>query len=109
MTYSTLEIWGLIVGLGLGTFVLRFSFLGLVGERKLPVWLLRHLRYTPVAVLPGLMAPQILFPAATGGETDPVRLAAAAVTLVVGMRTGNVLWSIGAGAGLLMALTALTG
>lgn len=109
MNYSTLQIWALIVALGLGTLALRLSFLGLVGSRKLPDWLLRHLRYTPVAVLPGLIAPQILFPAATGGTPDPARLAAAAVALAVGVRTGSVLWALGSGMGLLLAITAVTG
>ena len=59
MTYSTFEIWLIIVLLGLGTYAIRFSFLGLIGDRKMPDWLLRHLRYTPVAVLPGLVAPLV--------------------------------------------------
>ena len=75
MTYSDAQIWTIIVLLGVGTFLIRFSFLGLIGSRKLPEWALRHLRYTPVAVLPGLVAPLVLFPAATDGNPDPARLA----------------------------------
>ena len=33
MTYSTAEIWTIIVILGIGTFLIRFSFLGLIGNR----------------------------------------------------------------------------
>ena len=76
MSYSDLTIWCIILALGIGTYLIRFSFLGLVGSRKMPEWVLRHLRYTPVAVLPGLVAPLVLWPAATNGETDPARLAA---------------------------------
>ena len=90
-------VWAVIVLLGLGTFLLRFSFLGLVGKRKLPAWVLRHLRYTPVAFLPAIAAPLALFPAATGGETDPARLAAALVTLAVGATLKNVLFAMVAG------------
>lgn len=83
MSYSPFEIWAIIVIMGIGTFLIRFSFLGLIGDRKMPDWVLRHLRYTPVAILPGLVAPLILWPEATGGAPDPVRLTAAAATIGV--------------------------
>lgn len=95
---GTGELWLVILGLGLGSFGLRFVFLGLVGDRALPAWLLRHLRYTAVAVLPGLVAPMVLWPSATGGTPEPARLAAAGVTLGLGVATKNVLLSIGGGA-----------
>lgn len=98
MTQSAGEIWFIIAGLGIGTFLIRFSFLGLIGDRPLPPWVLRHLRYTPVAVLPALIAPLVLWPAATGGETDLPRIAAAAVTLTTGMLSKNVILSIAGGA-----------
>ena len=31
MSYSTVEIWGIILALGAGTFLIRLSFLGLPG------------------------------------------------------------------------------
>lgn len=95
--YSTAEIWLVILVLGVGTFLLRFSFLGAIGNRPMPEWVLRLLRYTPVAVLPGLVAPLILWPAATGGQPDPGRLIAAAVALGVGLYTRNALPAIIAG------------
>lgn len=94
MNYSDLNIWVIILGLGLGTFLLRFSFLGLIGSRELPAWVLRHLRYTAVAVMPGLIAPLVLWPQATGGQVDPARLSAAIVTLAVGYLTKNVVLAI---------------
>ncbi|NNK17383.1 MAG: AzlD domain-containing protein [Sulfitobacter sp.] len=90
-------LWIVIIGLGLGSFFLRFVFTGLVGNRPMPAWLLRHLRYTAVAVLPALVAPQVLWPAGTGGDPDPARLAAAAATLSVGLITKNVLAAMLAG------------
>lgn len=92
------QIWLIIALLGVGTFLIRFSFLGLVGDRKLPDWLLRHLRYTPVAVMPALVTPLVLWPEATGGEPDPARLSAAAVTLAVGVWRRNVVLAVLAGA-----------
>ncbi len=97
------QLWTVIIGLGIGTFLLRFSFLGLIGNRALPPLVLRLLRFTPVAVIPGLVAPAILWPAATGGETDPARLLAAVATVAVGMTTRNVLAAILSGAAVLYA------
>jgi branched-subunit amino acid transport protein len=94
MSYSHGAIWGLIIAIGIGTYLIRFSFLGLIGERKLPDWVLRHLRYTPVAVIPGIIAPLVAWPAATGGDPDPARLIAAAVTGLTGYFTRSVLLAI---------------
>ncbi len=98
MELSAFEIWTVIVLLGTGTYLIRFSFLGLVGDKPLPPLVLRLLRYTPVAVIPGLVAPLVLWPQATGGQPEPGRLAAAFVTLLVGWWTKNLLAAIAAGA-----------
>ncbi|TCL08484.1 branched-subunit amino acid transport protein [Shimia isoporae] len=95
------DLWIIIFAMGIGSFGLRFLFLGLVGDRPLPPWVLRHLRYTAVAVLPGLVAPLVLWPAATNGQPDPARMIAALVTFAVGYATKNVLAAIFAGAGTL--------
>lgn len=92
------NIWIVIIALAAGSYALRFMFVGLIGDRELPTWLLRHLRYTGVAILPGLVAPLVFWPAATDGQTDPSRLAAAIVTLAIGYWRKNVLLAIGAGA-----------
>jgi len=109
MSMSAVEIWTVIVLLGLGTFLIRFSFLGLVGSRPLPSLLLRLLRFTPVAVLPGLVAPLVLWPAATGGATDPARLVAAGATLAIGLFARNTLYAIIGGALTLYAMLWLPG
>ncbi len=106
---SSPEIWTIIVLLGLGTFLIRFSFIGLIGDRQMPGWVLRLLRFAPVAVMPGLVAPLVLWPPATGGETDPARLLAAAAALVVGLVTKNVLAAIFGGAVTLYAALFLIG
>ncbi|PWE32454.1 AzlD domain-containing protein [Maritimibacter sp. 55A14] len=109
MTLSTTTIWTIIVLMGIGTWLLRFSFIGLIGNRKMPEWALRHLRYTPVAVMPGLIAPLVLWPRATGGETDPARLAAAGAALVIGLWTKNVIAAVFSGMGALYLVQFLTG
>lgn len=107
--YSDLQIWLIILALGLGTFLIRFSFLGVVGNRDLPPFVLRLLRYTAVAIIPGLVAPLVAWPAATGGQADPARIIAAAVALGLGVMFRNVLLSIFGGAATLFAAQLLLG
>ena len=106
---TTGTLWTVMILLGLGTFALRFVFLGLIGDRPMPEWLMRHLRYTAVAVLPGLVAPLVIWPAATGGVLDIPRLVAALTTLAVGYATKNVLAAIAGGAAMLYLLLWLMG
>ena len=88
------EIWIIILALGVGTFVIRFSFLGILGNRALPLWLLRHLRYTAVGILPAMVTPLVLWPEATGDQMDQSRIAAASLALAVGLWTNNAIWAI---------------
>ncbi len=87
-------IWIVIFGIGIGSYLIRYSFIGIIGDRELPEWMLRHLRYVPVAVLPGLIAPMIVWPSATNGNPDPSRLAAAAVALFIGATFKSILGAI---------------
>lgn len=106
---ETSTLWIVIIGLGIGSFCLRFVFTGLVGDRAMPDWLLRHLRYTAVAILPALVAPQVIWPAATDGVFDIPRAAAAAMALIVGLFTKNVLMAVFSGALTLYGLLYLLG
>ena len=94
---SDAAIWGVIVALGIGTWLIRFSFLGLIGDRQLPEWVLRHLRYTPVAVIPALIAPLVVWPQATGGVFDPARFAAAVVAVAIGLGLRSVVGAVAGG------------
>lgn len=106
---DTGTLWIVIIGLGLGSYALRFAFIGLVGDRPMPAWLLRHLRYTAVAILPALVAPKILWPAATDGQPDLARMSAALVTIFVGYLTKNIFAAIIAGATTLYGMLYLIG
>ncbi|MFC3118020.1 AzlD domain-containing protein [Jhaorihella thermophila] len=107
--FDPVTLWTVIIGMAVGSFALRFVFIGLVGDRPLPAWILRHLRYTAVAIIPALVAPLVVWPPATGGAPDTARLAAALVTAATGYATRNVLAAMFAGAGTLWALLYLTG
>ena len=109
MNMSDAEIWTIITLVAIGTFLIRFSFIGLIGDRELPPWVLRHLRYTPVAVIPGLVAPLVLWPEATGGTPDIPRLIAAAVTVILGIMFKNLLLAILGGGTTLFAMLQIMG
>jgi branched-subunit amino acid transport protein len=98
--------WLLTIGLGIGTYLIRFSFLGLLGGRTLPDWTLVHLKYVGVAIFPAMITPLVLWPAATDGQFDPARLIAAMAAFAIGMRF-SVLGAIIAGMGSLYLLQAL--
>jgi branched-subunit amino acid transport protein len=102
-------VWTIIIGLAIGSYGLRFVFIGLVGDRPMPPWLLRHLRYTAVAIIPALIAPLVVWPTATGGQPDIPRMSAAAVSVAVGLWTKNVIAAIFSGAGTLYGLLYLLG
>lgn len=103
---DTQTFWLLTLGLGIGTYLIRFSFLGLLGGRTLPDWALVHLKYVGVAIFPAMITPLVLWPAATDGQLDPARLIAAAAAFAIGMRF-SVLGAIIAGMGSLYLLQAL--
>ena len=106
---DTVSLWIVIIGLGIGSFGFRFVFLGLIGDRPIPPWILRHLRYTAVAIIPALVAPLGMMPKATDGDFDIPRFSAAMAALLIGYFTKNVLWSMFAGAATLYALLYLLG
>ena len=94
MSISTATLWLAIAGLAFGSWLLRFSFLGIIGNRELPECIKRHLRYTLVAVMPGIIAPLVFMPRTTDGAFDLPRFSAALVTLLVGVWKGNLLLAI---------------
>lgn len=109
MAFDQTTLWMVIAGLAVGSYGLRFAFIGLVGGRSLPEWLMRHLRYTAVAIIPALVAPLVVWPVPTGRTPDPVYFAAAALTFAVGAITKNVLAAMASGVVSLYGLLYLLG
>jgi branched-subunit amino acid transport protein len=95
MIHSDLYVWMIIASLSLGSFAIRFSFLGFIGDRQLPKPLERALGYTSVAILPGIAMPMVL--SSSTGDIEPIRLIAAFLTLFVGAWTRSLLYSLLAG------------
>ena len=96
------QLWLAVLALGLVTYAMRFSFVGLLGGYEFPPWALRLLKYVPVTVLPALVAPGFIW-TGPGPEDmlDPARLFAALLTLGIGI------WSRRANVAFIMGLAAL--
>jgi branched-subunit amino acid transport protein len=58
-----MNIWWILVIAGALTFGMRFSFIFLLGNVKLPDVVRRALRFVPPAVLTALVLPELLMPA----------------------------------------------
>jgi branched-subunit amino acid transport protein len=101
-------IWTVILALGIGTYLIRLSFLVLIGGRTVPPRAMRLLRYVPVAVLPALVAQLVVWPAATEGALDPPRMIAAVAALGIGAATRSTLGAIGGGMATLYLMLWLT-
>lgn len=105
-------LWTTVLAAGIGTYLIRLSFLALFERRgTVPPRLGRALRYVPAAVLAALVVPALVL---AGGETGtptftPLRLLAGALAALVAWRTGSVLWTIVSGMVALVVFEALVG
>lgn len=104
---SGAAVWTVIVLLGVITYLIRFSFLGLLAGRRLPDRVAQALGFVPVAVLPALIAPMVVLDPGTRDWAEPHRPLAALLALGIGMATRNLLAAIAAGMGGFWALRAL--
>jgi branched-subunit amino acid transport protein len=59
---SSLEIGGLIIGMGLVTFATRGFFMFWGDRVRMPEIILRSIRYAPLAAIVAIVAPEILMP-----------------------------------------------
>jgi branched-subunit amino acid transport protein len=88
---SAFWIWTLFLAMGLGTFLLRFSFIYLFGRLEMPAWLRRALKYVPAAVLAALVFPALTYRGSTLDLSfHNVRLLAGLGGALVAWRTKNV-------------------
>ena len=100
------DIWITILAAGALTFLIRVSFIFLLGRWQPPAWLAKALRFVPPAVLSAIIFPEVLI---RDGNFDlavnNLRLWAALVAALVAWRTKNVLLTIAAGMAALYLLT----
>lgn len=106
-THSPALIWALVAMIGVGTWLIRLSFLALLGRvQRVPPAVGRVLRLIPAAVLAALVLPALTH---APGEFDLAtdRFVAGAIAGVVAWRTKNVLATIAVGMVALWLLQAI--
>ena len=55
-------MWISVVIIGVGTYLTRLSFIAVFGERDMPVWMERPLRYVAPAVMGAIVLPAVVQP-----------------------------------------------
>ena len=96
---TALESWTVVLGLAVGTFLIRYSFIGLFADKDMPAWLERALKLMVPAIFAAIVFSGV---AMVGGEiagwTQWPRYAAAIIGLIAAIATrGNMLVTLGAG------------
>jgi branched-subunit amino acid transport protein len=101
------DFWLVAVLLGLGTFLIRFSFILIVDKVAFPEAVVRMLRFIPASVLPAIIVPAVLLHGTDGGPVGPARPVAALVAVLVAWKTRSILVTILSGMGTLWLLRAV--
>ncbi len=100
------SIWLTMAVAGLLTFLIRFSFMGLLARWQPPSWIKRALRFVPPAVLAAIVLPELLVKDGMFTPMSPRLLAAIAAGAVAFLSRKAVL-AILAGMAVLLVLQAL--
>jgi branched-subunit amino acid transport protein len=110
---SAWQSWAVVLALGVGTFLIRYSFIGLFANREMPAWLSHGLKLIVPAIFAAIVASGV---AIVGGQFGGwasmaqgwPRYGAACIALAVALRCrGNVLVTVLVGMLALHALNAL--
>ena len=108
MSAGSLNVWLMIVAAGIATFLIRLSFIALLGRLNAPEWFTRLLSFVPPAVLSAIIFRDVLIQngALINSIANP-RLLAALIASVVAWHTKNALITIGVGMAALILLHAV--
>ena len=90
-----MELWLTILAMGVVTYAIRLSLIGVFEKLTLPPLMTRALRFVPPAVLSAIILPEVLMPA---GHVDVTlanpRLLAGIIAAVVAWRTRNIIATV---------------
>ena len=105
---SATAIWLTIAGVGVGSYLLRLSFIALWQKLRIPAVVNQALAYVPSAVLAALVLPALLRPEGfVDLSVDNLRLIAGLIAGAVAWYSRSVLLTLATGMGLLWLLQAL--
>jgi branched-subunit amino acid transport protein len=103
-----MNLWLIIIGMGLVTFGIRLVPIVLLGRFEIPLVVQQALRFVPPAVLTAIIVPELLY---RNSQIDVslanLRLLAGLLAIVVAWRTKNALITIGVGMIALWVLSAI--
>ena len=93
------QSWILVIGLAIGTFLIRYSFIGLFADRNMPPWLERALKLMVPAIFAAIVFSGV---AMVGGQIAGLdqwpRYAAAVIALLAAIAArGNMLVTVAVG------------
>ena len=99
------SFWPTMIIVGILTFGIRLSFIIILDRWQPPKLIERALRFVPVAVLSAIIAPELILRSGTADFSfENLRLIAGIVAIIVAWKTKNIIWTIVAGMGILLAL-----
>jgi branched-subunit amino acid transport protein len=104
-----MNLWWIVIGMGVITFAIRLSMIIMSGQVTLGDHLQRALRYVPPAVLSAIILPEMVQP---GGTLDlslgNERLLAGLVAIAIAWFTRSMIWTVLTGMVTLWLLQALS-
>lgn len=93
-----MTLWLMLLVIGVITYTIRLSCIGLLGQKDMPAFLLKALRFVPITVLPAIILPQLFLRNNTLVLTvQNPRWIAGIFAGIVAWRTRNVLLTIAVG------------
>jgi branched-subunit amino acid transport protein len=91
-------LWLTLIAIGMLTYAIRLSFIMLFGKIEMPSFLMRALRFVPVAVLSAIILPALFLDGSRLNlSLGNARLIAGMLAVVVAWRTKNALLTIAVG------------
>ena len=104
-----MNLWLIIIGMGIITYAIRLSMILLSGKVQLSDHLQRAMQYVPPAVLSAIILPEMVQP---GGTLDlslgNERLLAGLIAILVAWTTKNMIWTVAIGMIALWILQAIS-
>lgn len=97
MVDNSVHLWTIILSVGIATFIIRFSFIWLLGNRKINLTIQSLLSFVPPAVLAALITPSFLLTPEAQFSMVNQRMWAGLFAALVAWKTRNVICTIVSG------------